>query len=116
MAALSFSEIIKVFYSGPLVGEKRYKMIVKKVKDKTPFVLATGDAKILEFVSETVRTKFTTGNLAELASVAGKKAGARGSHAPLKDEDGTFWAEKVEQVKLVLRSIYCQQYCFRKNT
>ena len=101
MAALSFSEIIKVFYSGPLVGEKRYKMIVKKVKDKTPFVLATGDAKILEFVSETVRTKFTTGNLAELASVAGKKAGARGSHAPLKDEDGNLYRinqlEKTEE-------------------
>ena len=95
MAALSFSEIIKVFYSGPLVGEKRYKMIVKKVKDKTPFVLATGDAKILEFVSETVRTKFTTGNLAELASVAAK------GNKPLKDEEGQTYSirqlEKTEE-------------------
>ena len=101
MAALSFSEIIKVFYSGPLVGEKRYKMIVKKVKDKTPFVLVTGDAKILEFVSETVRTKFTNGNLAELASVAGKKSGTIGSHTPLKDEDGNLYRvnqlEKTEE-------------------
>ena len=63
MAALSFSEIIKVFYSGPLVGKKRYEMINKKIKEKTPFILATGDTKILEYITNTVRTKFTNGNL-----------------------------------------------------
>tara|TARA_B100001248_G_scaffold104651_1_gene78019 strand:+ start:35 stop:1822 length:1788 start_codon:yes stop_codon:yes gene_type:complete len=101
MAALSFSEIIKVFYSGPLVGKKRYTMITKKVKDKTPFILTTGDTKILEFVSDTVRTKFSTGNLSELASVAGRKAGTTGSHTPLKDEDGNLYRinqlEKTEE-------------------
>ena len=95
MAALSFAEIIKVFYSGPLVGKKRYEMINKKIKEKTPFILATGDTKILEYITGTVRTKFTNGNLAELASVAAK------GNKPLKDEEGQTYSirqlEKTEE-------------------
>ena len=95
MAALSFAEIIKVFYSGPLVGKKRYEMINKKIKEKTPFILATGDTKILEYITNTVRTKFTNGNLSELASVAAK------GNKPLKDEDGQTYSirqlEKTEE-------------------
>ena len=95
MAALSFAEIIKVFYSGPLVGKKRYEMINKKIKEKTPFILATGDTKILEYITGTVRTKFTNGNLSELASVAAK------GNKPLKDEEGQTYSirqlEKTEE-------------------
>ena len=59
MAALSFAEIIKVFYSGPLVGKKRYEMINKKIKEKTPFILATGDTKILEYITAVSYTHLT---------------------------------------------------------
>ena len=94
MAALDFNTILKIFYSGPLVKQKRYKMIVKKVKEKTPFLLTTGDSKVLEFISTTVRTKFETGNLQELAAVAAKK------NRPLKDEDGnTYSIRQIEKTE-----------------
>ena len=86
MAALNFGDLLKVFSSGPLKGKKRYAMIIKKVKEKTPFILATGDTKILEYVSSSVRTKFQSGNLAEIASVAAQR------NKPLKDEEGQTYS------------------------
>ena len=56
----------------------------RDVKEKTPFILATGDTKILEYVSSSVRTKFQSGNLAEIASVAAQR------NKPLKDEEATL--------------------------
>ena len=95
MAALNFGDLLKVFSSGPLKGKKRYAMIIKKVKEKTPFILATGDTKILEYVSSSVRTKFQSGNLAEIASVAAQR------NKPLKDEEGQTYSirqlEKTEE-------------------
>jgi len=95
MAALNFGDLLKVFSSGPLKGKKRYAMIIKKVKEKTPFILATGDTKILEYISSSVRTKFQSGNLAEIASVAAQR------NKPLKDEEGQTYSirqlEKTEE-------------------
>ena len=95
MAALNFGDLLKVFHSGPLKGQKRYAMINKKIKEKTPFILTSGDAKILEYITGTVRTKFLNGNLAEIASVAAQK------NQPLKDEDGQTYSirqlEKTEE-------------------
>ena len=56
MAALNFGDLLKIFYSGDLKNQKRFEMITKKVKEKTPFLMTTGETKILEFVSSTVRT------------------------------------------------------------
>ena len=95
MAALNFGDLLKVFHSGPLKGQKRYATINKKIKEKTPFILTSGDAKILEYITGTVRTKFLNGNLAEIASVAAQK------NQPLKDEDGQTYSirqlEKTEE-------------------
>ena len=94
MAALGFNDLLKIFYSGPLRNQKRYKMIVKKVKDKTPFLLASGDLKILEFISPIVRATFEQGNLSDLASVAAKK------NKPLKDEEGnTYSIRQLEKTE-----------------
>ena len=94
MAALNFGDLLKIFYSGDLKNQKRFEMITKKVKEKTPFLMTTGETKILEFVSSTVRTKFEGKNLSELASVAAQK------NRPLKDEDGnTYSVRQIEKTE-----------------
>ena len=40
MAALSFGEIVKPFYSGDLVGQKRLNRVTKKIKIKIYFNLS----------------------------------------------------------------------------
>ena len=94
MAALNFGDLLKIFYSGDLKNQKRFEMITKKVKEKTPFLMTTGETKILEFVSSTVRTKFEGKNLSELASVAAQK------NRPLKDEEGnTYSVRQIEKTE-----------------
>ena len=72
MGKLSFGDILKPFYQGDLQGKKRYLRITKKIKNKEPFQLVTGESVVLEYANSKAQRGFETGDLNTLAeAVAG---------------------------------------------
>ena len=73
MANLTFGTLLKPFYSGDLIGKKRWTRISEKIKNKSPFQLTTGEFKLLDYASTPVKQAFENGNLDLLVKlVAGR--------------------------------------------
>ena len=73
MANLTFGTLLKPFYSGDLIGKKRWTRISEKIKNKSPFQLTTGEFKLLDYASTPVKQAFENGNLDSLVKlVAGR--------------------------------------------
>tara|TARA_S200000501_G_C20855192_1_gene757423 strand:- start:561 stop:2342 length:1782 start_codon:yes stop_codon:yes gene_type:complete len=73
MANLTFGTLLKPFYSGDLIGKKRWTKISEKIKNKSPFQLTTGEFKLLDYASTPVKQAFENGNLDLLVKlVAGR--------------------------------------------
>ena len=74
MAALSFGEIVKPFYSGDLVGQKRFNRVTQKIKNKDLFQLVTGEYAVLDYATPLSKRAFETGDLNALSdAVAGQR-------------------------------------------
>ena len=52
MAELSVGDALKPFYRGPMMGQERYKMILKKIKNEEPFKFTKGDIEAVKFVHD----------------------------------------------------------------
>ena len=73
MANLTFGTLLKPFYSGDLIGKKRWTRISEKIRNKSPFQLTTGEFKLLDYASTPVKQAFENGNLDLLVKlVAGR--------------------------------------------
>ena len=73
MANLTFGTLLKPFYSGDLIGKKRWTRISEKIKNKSPFQLTTGEFKLLDYASTPIKQAFENGNLDSLVKlVAGR--------------------------------------------
>ena len=73
MANLTFGTLLKPFYSGDLIGKKRWTRITEKIRNKSPFQLTTGEFKLLDYASTPIKQAFENGNLDSLVKlVAGR--------------------------------------------
>jgi len=73
MANLTFGTLLKPFYTGDLIGKKRWTRITEKIRNKSPFQLTTGEFKLLDYASTPVKQAFENGNLDLLVKlVAGR--------------------------------------------
>ena len=84
-STLSFKEIVKPFYratGGVEKGEYRYKMLAKKIADKTPILMSDNEMRVLSYAGTKERLAFTTGSLNDLAAVSA------GRTQPFRDDDG----------------------------
>ena len=73
MANLTFGTLLKPFYTGDLIGKKRWTRITEKIRNKSPFQLTTGEFKLLDYASTPIKQAFENGNLDSLVKlVAGR--------------------------------------------
>ena len=79
MASLKFGDLLKPFYSGDLIYKKRFVRITEKIKNKQPFQMTTGEFKLLDYASASVKSAFLNSDLNALVKLAA------GRTKPLKE-------------------------------
>ena len=76
MAELSVGDALKPFYRGPMMGQERYKMIVKKIKNEEPFKFTKGEIEAVKFADDSYMKIFESENLEKIFNLL------RGSSKP----------------------------------
>ena len=66
MAELSVGDALQPFYRGPLMGQERYNMIVKKIKNEEPFQFSKGGMEAVKFVDDSYMKIFESDNLEKI--------------------------------------------------